>query len=378
MTDTDPHAPPRRLTRSAHDRMVAGVCGGLADYTGLDPVIFRVTFAVATVFGGAGLLAYALAWLIIPEESQDSNRATTLLRDHDPGRVALYIIGALVLVAVVGPFGGLFGHHWGGGGFGVFVLVGLGVWFWRHERNERDDTDRGPVRQVPPVPAVAHETTDPTVTASIPTPAPPRPRRRTRPRERSRLLAATSSAVVLAVGVLTTIQVAGWAHVDVDTALAVCLLVVGGGLLVGALYGRSRVLIALGLVLALAAGVASVTGLSLRGGTGNRQWRPIGTTDLERNYRLGVGLGELDLRDFDLGAGTRYVDASVGAGTLRVTLPRTGGVHVHVHTGIGDAVVLDHRVSGVDVDSRTRIGSPTDRGLVLDLHVGIGHLEVLR
>jgi hypothetical protein len=40
--------------------------------------------------------------------------------------------------------------------------------------------------------------------------------------------------------------------------------------------------------------------------------------------------------------------------------------------------VLDHRVSGVDVDSRTRIGSPTDRGLVLDLHVGIGHLEVLR
>jgi phage shock protein PspC (stress-responsive transcriptional regulator) len=60
-------APPRRLTRSTTDRMIAGVCGGLGEYTGIDPVIFRVVFAVATIMGGAGLIAYIVAWLVMPE-----------------------------------------------------------------------------------------------------------------------------------------------------------------------------------------------------------------------------------------------------------------------------------------------------------------------
>src|SRR2546423_13295560 len=69
MTDFDP--PPasgqRLLRRSRTNRVAAGVCSGLGDYFGVDPVLFRVLFATAAFFGGAGILAYLLAWAAIPE-----------------------------------------------------------------------------------------------------------------------------------------------------------------------------------------------------------------------------------------------------------------------------------------------------------------------
>ncbi len=49
--------------------MVAGVCGGLAEYIGVDSAIVRLVFAVTVVMGGIGVLAYFLAWIIIPEGS---------------------------------------------------------------------------------------------------------------------------------------------------------------------------------------------------------------------------------------------------------------------------------------------------------------------
>jgi len=61
----------RRLMRSRRNRMVAGVCGGLADYLNVDPTIVRLLWALATIFPGTlpvGLLGYLLAWIIIPEE----------------------------------------------------------------------------------------------------------------------------------------------------------------------------------------------------------------------------------------------------------------------------------------------------------------------
>src|SRR5438874_13222008 len=57
----------RMLRRNRSNRVAAGVCSGLGDYFGLDPVLFRVLFATAAFFGGAGILAYLLAWAAIPE-----------------------------------------------------------------------------------------------------------------------------------------------------------------------------------------------------------------------------------------------------------------------------------------------------------------------
>ena len=59
----------RKLYRSRDDRMIAGVCGGLGQYVGIDPTVIRVIFALLVVFGvGSGLLIYLVLMLIIPLE----------------------------------------------------------------------------------------------------------------------------------------------------------------------------------------------------------------------------------------------------------------------------------------------------------------------
>jgi phage shock protein C len=56
----------KKLTRSTTDRMIAGVCSGLADYFSLDPVLVRLAFAIFTLAGGAGPLIYLVLWIIMP------------------------------------------------------------------------------------------------------------------------------------------------------------------------------------------------------------------------------------------------------------------------------------------------------------------------
>jgi phage shock protein C len=57
----------KRLYRSRNQRMLAGVSGGLAEYFGIDPTIVRLGFVITSFFGGAGIIGYVVAWLIIPE-----------------------------------------------------------------------------------------------------------------------------------------------------------------------------------------------------------------------------------------------------------------------------------------------------------------------
>lgn len=60
--------PPRRLYRSRRDRMIAGVCGGLAEYFNMDPTIVRIIAVVALIAGLGGFLAYIIMWIVVPEE----------------------------------------------------------------------------------------------------------------------------------------------------------------------------------------------------------------------------------------------------------------------------------------------------------------------
>ena len=57
----------KRLYRSKKDRMIAGVCGGLAEYFNIDPVIVRALFLVLLFGAGSGILLYLILWLIVPE-----------------------------------------------------------------------------------------------------------------------------------------------------------------------------------------------------------------------------------------------------------------------------------------------------------------------
>lgn len=60
----------KRLYRSESNRMLCGVCAGIAEYFNLDPTLIRVAWALFCVLGGSGVLAYILAAIIIPPESR--------------------------------------------------------------------------------------------------------------------------------------------------------------------------------------------------------------------------------------------------------------------------------------------------------------------
>jgi phage shock protein C len=62
----------RRLYRSNKNRILGGVCSGLGDYLGIDPVIVRLVWALFALMGGSGILAYLIAWIIIPENPNKS------------------------------------------------------------------------------------------------------------------------------------------------------------------------------------------------------------------------------------------------------------------------------------------------------------------
>lgn len=58
----------KKLYRSTRDKMIGGVAGGIAEYFEIDPTIVRILFVLAVFFGGGGLIAYIILWIIVPEK----------------------------------------------------------------------------------------------------------------------------------------------------------------------------------------------------------------------------------------------------------------------------------------------------------------------
>lgn len=63
-----PAAPRKKLVRSATDKKIAGVCAGFAEYLDLDPTLVRLLWIMLIFFGGWGVIAYLVAWIVMPEE----------------------------------------------------------------------------------------------------------------------------------------------------------------------------------------------------------------------------------------------------------------------------------------------------------------------
>jgi phage shock protein PspC (stress-responsive transcriptional regulator) len=69
----------KKLERKLNGRLLAGVCAGLADYLGIDVTLIRVIFAVLTLFGGLGPIAYVMAWALVPEEGEPASIAEKVI-----------------------------------------------------------------------------------------------------------------------------------------------------------------------------------------------------------------------------------------------------------------------------------------------------------
>jgi phage shock protein C len=57
----------KKLYRARFNRILGGVCSGMADYFAIDPTLVRVLWVIFSIMGGAGVLAYIICWIIIPE-----------------------------------------------------------------------------------------------------------------------------------------------------------------------------------------------------------------------------------------------------------------------------------------------------------------------
>ena len=72
----------RKLYRSRKDKIIWGVCGGLAEYFAIDPVIVRVIFVLVGLSGGAGVLAYIILAIVIPQESSEAKTTEDVVREN--------------------------------------------------------------------------------------------------------------------------------------------------------------------------------------------------------------------------------------------------------------------------------------------------------
>src|SRR4051794_41815925 len=98
----DPPPVPRRLTRSSSDKVLAGVAGGLGRYFDIDPIIFRIGVVVLTLAGGAGVLAYLAAWVLVPDDPLPGQAPT----DRSPaGTIAGAAVLALAAIVLLGHRG---------------------------------------------------------------------------------------------------------------------------------------------------------------------------------------------------------------------------------------------------------------------------------
>ncbi len=126
----------RRLTRS-HDRKVAGVCGGIADYLDADPTIVRLGFIVIGVLTAFGpmFVAYLALWLVMPEPSGaplPAVRGDTEGRRRDVQVLLLVAFLAIVVMWVLGRggwrLGGVVGPHVPFGMVGFLLLIAFGAY----------------------------------------------------------------------------------------------------------------------------------------------------------------------------------------------------------------------------------------------------------
>ena len=327
-----PESPqPRRLLRSRPDRVIGGVCGGLGRYFNVDPIIFRIGAVVLAFIGGAGLLAYLAALLLIP--SEDSPAAA----DAPAGRNRwLLIAGVIVLLLVTWPFllgGGLLLA-------GILVplafLVAAGVVVWWFVSGEGPGDDAGDI----------------------------------------------AKRAALGIGILALcglIAIAGaWAAAaGGESVVAITVIVAGVAILVGAFVRPVRWLVLPAVTLAVSAGVVAAAGIDLDGGVGERDYRPASAADMRDTYQLGMGELVLDLRQTDLPAGDVPVGIDLGIGEARLIVPDDVCVATDAEVGIGEARTFDRHNEGVDVDVEDLPGaSPDTTRLVVNADVGVGSLRI--
>ena len=344
------------LRRSATDRKVAGVAGGLGRHLNIDPTILRVAFVVLCFFGGAGFVLYGAAWLFIPDEGTSEATISTSPTTRNALLIAALVVAGLLLI----------GDSWDGFGFPwPLVVIGTAVLIYVALRDR-------PARTVA-------QTTDPQ--APVPPWMPPaQPAPVVPPRDRGRgLFGITLALVALALGVLGLYDTSGGSVAEAAYP-ALALAVIGAVLVVGAWVGRAGGLILLGIVAAIALAFSSVAN---PGFDGDRRIDavPASAALVRADYFVPAGAIRLDLRrvrDLDALDG-RLIELGANAGELVVILPDNVGATVDARISMAGEASLPGRSSdGTNVHLADEVPAQgiEDAHVTLNLRLVVGHIEV--
>jgi phage shock protein PspC (stress-responsive transcriptional regulator) len=427
----EPGAEPRRLTRSQEGRLISGVCAGLARYTRIDAIVFRVGFALLVLTTGVGILLYVVAFLLMGTPDGGPSRIEKTAKRVFDGDTALALLGATlgagVLFGVIG--------HWGSGDalavvvvFGLVLLVarargvdlvqvvrglpdrvkGRPLTSWTPAAlappayelpdgmvdlarlgRRTDSYATGPYASGPdptaPVDATTRQLdTDPYAKGSYAAGDAPAAAA-SRPPRRSYLTGLTLLIAALVAAALHAAFGARPGFGGIQIALAGALTVVAGGLVLGTWFGRGRKLVLVGAIMSFALASTSIAGnASVARRTHHMVWHPAATAQAEQSHKVLVGQGVVDLTAVPLSPGQRLrVSAEVTLGVLAVKVPSTARVEVDGHAYLGDITVDRQVTSGPGARVRRVLEpegqSPATTGtIVLHLRSKVGDMEVTR
>jgi phage shock protein PspC (stress-responsive transcriptional regulator) len=364
---------PPAMVRPQEGRVIAGVALGLSDRLGMSPGAVRLILFILGFFGGIGVLLYFAGWLLIPEEGAPQSIAEDVLgRLGDSTTwlgVALILVAGVALVTMLG---------WVRADLAAAVaLLAAGVLLYRGNLDTAfgfgqaaSDSPDGPDGLEAETETDEPLTEVPVKVMDVGTAERPPPRRR----ERSILGRLTMGIVLVALGAMAILDTSEVIRPDFSDYLAVAVGLIGVGLLVGSVFGRSRALIVVGFLLVPILLVSSVVTAHFSGGWGERTFRPTTIADVADQYRLTGGELKIDLGALDLGSEVLDIEGDLGFGRLLVVVPQGVAVDVVAHVGFGDLVVFGDRDAGVDVDRTYR--SNGDGLVVLNLDVGFGEIEI--
>ncbi|HEU4349085.1 MAG TPA: PspC domain-containing protein, partial [Actinoplanes sp.] len=214
--------------------------------------------------------------------------------------------------------------------------------------------------------------------AAPPQPRPPKPAKP--PREKSKLGRITFFGLIMVMGLLAALDLAG-PSVPVSAYFAAALATVATGLVAGAWFGRARGLIALAVVATIGLSISS--GLERFGGQiSNNVYRPTSAESVADRYDFTVGNATLDLRRVNFTGLTQETTVQMRVGQVRVLLPPTVDATADVRMSDGRAVVFGREFNGSDLGAHpiTDPGRDGTGGGTLNLIIEMeaGNVEVSR